>query len=268
MRGDWGGGPFYSKELALILGPDQPFYLLEPYRFDGLAVPASFEPWRPKGWQKIVKAKGEVEIYTIPGNHITRRTEHLQVLAEHLRSVILPLHDPLLVAEEWAVIDNLSNGRVGVSFAYQPDANDFVIAPENYAHRREIMRHTIETVRRLWEGEHVRRRDGDGTEIEVRIRPQPIQRVLPVWVTAAGSPDTFRLAGENGANLLTNLLGQSLEQLAGKIALFRSAWREHGHGPVPGCVTLMLHTFIGSSMDTVREKVQSGVAGLSGLSRD
>ena len=180
-------------------------------------------------------------------------TERIQIRSG---SVVLPLHDPLLVAEEWAVVDNLSHGRVGVSFASGWHANDFVIAPENYTNRREIMRQRVEAVRRLWRGEHVRRHDGDGREIEVRIHPRPVQRELPIWVTAAGSPETFRLAGEIGANLLTNLLGQSFEQLAGKIAIFRSAWREHRHGPGTGCVTLMLHTFVGSSLDVVREKVQ------------
>ena len=32
-------------------------------------------------------------------------------------SVVMPLHHPVRVAEEWAVIDNLSNSRVGVAFA-------------------------------------------------------------------------------------------------------------------------------------------------------
>jgi len=180
-------------------------------------------------------------------------TERIQIRAG---SVVLPLHDPLRVAEEWAVVDNLSNGRAAVSFASGWQPNDFVIAPENYANRKEVMLRGIETMRRLWRGEKVQRRDGNGIEIEVRILPRPIQRELPIWVTAAGSPETFRLAGEIGANLLTHLLGQSIEQLAGKIAIYRSAWREHGHGPATGHVTLMLHTFVGSSVDEVREKVR------------
>ncbi len=180
-------------------------------------------------------------------------TERIQIRAG---SVVLPLHDPLLVAEEWAVVDNLSNGRAAISFASGWHANDFVIAPENYANRREVMLRGIETVRRLWRGEKVRRRDGNGTDIEVRILPRPIQRELPIWVTAAGSPETFRLAGEIGANLLTHFLNQNIEQLTEKIAMYRSAWREHGHGPGTGHVTLMLHTFVGSSVDEVREKVR------------
>jgi hypothetical protein len=56
----------------------------------------SEEPWRPVGWQNIVKAKeGEMEIHAIPGNHITSRTEHLQVLAEHLRDCVKRVQEPV-----------------------------------------------------------------------------------------------------------------------------------------------------------------------------
>ncbi len=107
-------------------------------------------------------------------------TERIQIRAG---SVVLPLHDPLRVAEEWAVVDNLSHGRVGISFASGWQPNDFVFAPENYVNRKEVMRHGIETVRRLWRGERIRRRDGNGSEIEIGILPRPIQRELPIWVT-------------------------------------------------------------------------------------
>ena len=67
-------------------------------------------------------------------------------------------------------------------------------------------------------------------EIQVRIYPQPIQPELPIWITAAGDPETFRVAGEMGANLLTHLLGHTVEALAEKIAVYRKAWRDSGHG--------------------------------------
>ena len=180
-------------------------------------------------------------------------TERLQLRAG---SVVLPLHDPLRVAEEWAVVDNLSGGRVGVSFASGWHANDFVFRPENYRGRRELMFRDIEVVRRLWRGEKIMRQGGAGNEIEVQALPRPIQPELPFWVTAAGSPDTFRMAGEVGANLLTHLLGQNLAELKEKIEVYRRAWREHGHGPGEGHVTLMLHTFVGDDLESVRETVR------------
>jgi thioesterase domain-containing protein len=43
LHGEWKGGGLYSREMARHLGPEQPFYLLEPYKFEGLAVPPTFE---------------------------------------------------------------------------------------------------------------------------------------------------------------------------------------------------------------------------------
>ncbi|HWY78460.1 MAG TPA: MupA/Atu3671 family FMN-dependent luciferase-like monooxygenase, partial [Verrucomicrobiae bacterium] len=170
-------------------------------------------------------------------------------------SVVLPLHDPIRVAEEWAVVDNLSRGRVGISFASGWHSNDFVFAPENYADRKKVMLRQIETFQKLWRGEAVACRGGDGREVRVSVLPRPVQSDVPIWITASGSPDTFRLAGEMGLNLLTNLLGQTTEEVGRKIQIYRSALREHGHGH-KGHVTLMLHTFVGPDLDAVREKVR------------
>src|SRR3954468_15119817 len=48
-------------------------------------------------------------------------------------SVVAPLHHPLRIAEEWSVVDNLSNGRVGISFASGWNPDDFVFFPDRYA---------------------------------------------------------------------------------------------------------------------------------------
>ncbi|HEX8441989.1 non-ribosomal peptide synthetase/type I polyketide synthase, partial [Archangium sp.] len=189
----------------------------------------------------------------ITGAGIATLTEHIGIRAG---SVVIPLHDPLQVAEEWAMIDNLSGGRVGVSFASGWHANDFVFAPDNYARRKEIMLRGIETVRHLWRGGTVRRRNGEGQEVEIAIRPRPVQAELPFWLTAAGSPETFRLAGELGANVLTNLMGQDLDSLAEKVAIYREAWRRHGHGPGRGQVSLMMHAFLGADAAEVRRAVR------------
>lgn len=169
-------------------------------------------------------------------------------------SVVLPLHEPIRVAEDWAVIDNLSGGRVGVSFASGWHPDDFVLAPDQFPQRRELLASGMATVRALWRGERVRRRNGLGVEVEVAIRPRPVQPELPCWLTAAGNPHTFTLAGQLGTGVLTNLMAQSLDDLGDKIQLYRQAWREAGHGDdgwagPDGHVTLMLHTFLADETD-------------------
>ncbi|HUU36287.1 MAG TPA: MupA/Atu3671 family FMN-dependent luciferase-like monooxygenase, partial [Vicinamibacterales bacterium] len=170
-------------------------------------------------------------------------------------SVVLPLHHPIRVAEEWAMVDNLSNGRVELSFASGWHVNDFALMPQNYEQRREKMVEGIETVRKLWRGEAVPVTNGQGQTIEVRSYPAPVQVEPPLWIAAAGSLDTFRLAGRLGTRMLTNLLGQTVEELTGKITAYRQAWREAGH-PGDGRVALMLHTFVGADLEQVRRTVR------------
>jgi natural product biosynthesis luciferase-like monooxygenase protein len=179
-------------------------------------------------------------------------TERVQIRAG---SVVMPLHNPIRVAEEWALVDNLSRGRVGISFAAGWQPNDFAIAPQAFADRKERMLRDIGTVRQLWRGETVPFPGPTGQDVEIRTLPRPVQPELPIWLTAAGSPETFRLAGEMGAGVLTHLLGQGLEELAEKVTVYRRAWRAAGH-PGAGHVTLMLHTFVGADESSVRETVR------------
>jgi len=171
-------------------------------------------------------------------------------------SVVLPLHHPIRVAEEWSVVDNLSGGRVDLAFASGWHADDFAFYPDNYVTRKETMLAGIETVQRLWRGESVAVRGGGGSLVDVRIFPQPLQHELPIWITAAGNAETFVKAGEIGANVLTHLLGQSIDEVAEKIRLYQQARRTYGHNPATGHVTLMLHTYLGDTRDRVRETVR------------
>ncbi|NUT40534.1 MAG: LLM class flavin-dependent oxidoreductase [Thermoactinospora sp.] len=168
-------------------------------------------------------------------------------------SVVAPLHHPARIAEEWAVVDNLSGGRAGISFAPGWHAVDFALRPENYADRRQVTADTIDTVRRLWRQESVEFGDGTGEPVKIRTHPAPIQPELPTWLTSSGSPETFRQAGELGVGILTHLLGQSVDELAGKVADYRARFAA-GHGG-NGHVVLMLHTFIGEDRARVREIV-------------
>ena len=52
---------------------------------------------------------------SVAGAALAAITERVDIRAG---SCVLPLHDPIRVAEEWSLVDNLSNGRVGISFAF------------------------------------------------------------------------------------------------------------------------------------------------------
>lgn len=171
-------------------------------------------------------------------------------------SVVLPLQNPVRVAEQWSVVDNLSEGRVDISFACGWNPNDFVLAPENYANRSQVMFDGIKTVQKLWRGESVYLPNGNWEETEIKIYPLPKQLELPTWITCSGGKERFIEAGAIGANVLTALLFQPIEELAEKIKLYRESRAKNGYDPNTGHVTLMLHTFVSDDLDFVRQVVR------------
>jgi natural product biosynthesis luciferase-like monooxygenase protein len=171
-------------------------------------------------------------------------------------SVVVPLHHPARIAEEWALVDVLSNGRVDLGLASGWFPNDFVLAPPgDYERRSELVFERADELRKLWAGEPFDARNAMGDTVQLRTMPRPVQAELPLWITAAGNPETFRRAGAAGLNILTHLLGQSLDALATKIRVYRQAWLAAGHRGM-GTVTLMLHTFVGDDDAKVRQQVK------------
>ncbi|MRV71996.1 LLM class flavin-dependent oxidoreductase [Duganella sp. FT92W] len=185
---------------------------------------------------------------------LSQVTKRLQLRAG---SVVLPLHNPIQVAEDWSMVDNLSGGRAGVSVTCGWHFNDFVFAPENYNNRYEHMFEGIEVLRKLWRGEAHQAVAGNGDQVEVRIRPLPLQAQMPIWLTTAGNPETFRRAGRLGLHLLTHILGQTPAQLAANIAIYREARAQAGFAPQTGKVSVMVHTFVCGDMETAHRLAQA-----------
>ncbi len=175
-------------------------------------------------------------------------TENIHIRAG---SCVVPLHHPIRVAEDWSMIDNISKGRTGLAIAAGWQPNDFVIMPQNYAEAKNVMFESLKTVQKLWRGDTVDFPGHDGKNVAVRTLPRPIQKELPIWVTTAGNPETFRQAGEIGANILTHLLGQTVEEVAVNIEIYREAYKKAGFTG-EGHVTLLLHTLVGDDDEKVK----------------
>ena len=204
--------------------------------------------WTPeRHFTKVAAAFPNPSVLSAALAMITRR---VQLRAG---SVVLPLHHPVRVAEEWSVVDHLSRGRVGIAFASGWVPEDFIFAPDRYADRFQVMLDGVAQVRELWRGGALPARNGVGHETQVRLQPRPLQAELPTWITATRSPATFEEAGRIGANVLTALLSQTVPELTQNIRRYREALRAHGHDPAAHTVTVMLHTLVGPDDETARQ---------------
>jgi iturin family lipopeptide synthetase A len=183
---------------------------------------------------------------------LARETTRIRL---HAGSVVLPLHHPIRVAEEWSVVDNLSGGRVGLCVASGWHANDFVFFPEHYGSHRDLMYQQLAQVQQLWRGETIGAVSGTGEQVEVQLFPEPVQAMPPLFAAVLGNPDSYRLAAEHDLGIVTNLMTQSVEQLAERIAHYRAARAAHGLDPVAGRVVVLVHTYLGT--DTARARKEA-----------
>lgn len=166
-------------------------------------------------------------------------------------SVVIPLNDPIRVAEDWSVVDNLSGGgRVSIACATGWNVNDFALAPDNYHTRHSIMYKRLEEIQNLWKGGKIAVKDGNGFAKELEIFPKPIQPSLPFFITTAGNVETYITAGRLGHGILSNMITTTPKELTGKVAAYRKALRDNGYDPTQFQMVMMLHVYIA---DTVEE---------------
>lgn len=193
---------------------------------------------------------------SVTGAALAMITKHLSIRAG---SVVLPLQNPLRVAEEWAMIDNLSDGRVAIAAASGWHVNDFVLSPGTYKNRYDDMYEKIALIQRLWRGEKIPLVNGEGVTIDVGILPAPIQKELPVWITGQ-SDDSFLNAGKLGFNVLTAnfALKHDLKEFTRKAKIYRDSIQAH-HGR-RGHITLMAHTFVGENAEEIKTIARPAMA--------
>jgi natural product biosynthesis luciferase-like monooxygenase protein/amino acid adenylation domain-containing protein len=180
---------------------------------------------------------------------LARETQRIRL---HAGSVVLPLHDPVRVAEEWSMVDNLSGGRVGIGCASGWHANDFVFFPENFGRHRDVMYSHLAELRRLWRGDTVLRRSGSGEEVPVQLLPRPVQDMPPMFTAIVGRRESYELAARHDLGVVTNLMTQTVDQLAENVALYRKTRADHGLDADAGRVVVLLHTYLGEDRERAR----------------
>lgn len=144
---------------------------------------------------------------------------------------LLPLHDPILLAEEFALVDVLSNGRLeyGIGRGYVPHEYKWMNIPIEESHSRyhEIMDFLIQ----VWTAEG--KTDFNGKHFQIndyQCFPKPIQKPYPaIYASAAGSKESWVWAGENGFHLGTALFLPDISQVPEGIASYEEALARNGH---------------------------------------
>jgi len=169
-------------------------------------------------------AYGVMPSTQVLAGYIAGRTRRLRIGSG---VVVLPFHNPVRVAEEFAFIDQLCDGRLdfGVGRGYQPAEYRAYGIPLEQS--RERFAESLEIIRRAWTHEKL---DFKGKHFEfadVSVHPRPFQRPHPPLFGASFDPGTIKYQAMQGMNLLFSPLLSE----AARVDEYKAILRERGHDP-------------------------------------
>lgn len=113
-----------------------------------------------------------------------------------LGAVILPLHDPVMVAEQIAVVDLVSNGRLSVIFGAGYVPQEFAMFGKSLKARGKLLDSGIELILRALGGERFDMPNPDGTSRPVFVRPLPVQDPRDIIMAGGGVEASARRAAK------------------------------------------------------------------------
>jgi alkanesulfonate monooxygenase SsuD/methylene tetrahydromethanopterin reductase-like flavin-dependent oxidoreductase (luciferase family) len=164
----------------------------------------------------------------------------LSFIASRTRSIrlapavtVLPLHHPIRVAEQWATLDLLSNGRVDFAAGRGYDRREYLTFGVSFEENQGIFEEGLDLVRKLWTAEGRISHHGKHYAFEdVRITPKPVQQPIPTYVASFSKP-SIELAARLGCSLIVApfaaaLAFGGLKQVAD---LYHDACARHGSTP-------------------------------------
>ncbi|MBX5437638.1 MAG: LLM class flavin-dependent oxidoreductase [Alicyclobacillaceae bacterium] len=161
---------------------------------------------------------------------------------------LLPLHDPLRLAEELAMLDCLSNGRVicGVARGIPREYRVFGINPKESRARFE---EAWEIIRRAWTEEVFSFEGQFWSYRDVAIWPRPVQQPHPpVWVPVTSSKETIEWAGKHNIPITPGLLNHKgvREDI---IRYYARQLKQHGHQITPNHLVISVDVYIADSKE-------------------
>jgi alkanesulfonate monooxygenase SsuD/methylene tetrahydromethanopterin reductase-like flavin-dependent oxidoreductase (luciferase family) len=183
---------------------------------------------------------------------------HAAVLTERIRLgtavVTLPLHHPVRAAEDIALVDVLSGGRVDVGIGRGYQSVEFNTFGVPLAEARERTDEAIEVMRALWTTDEVDHRGRHWDFERVHLQPRPIQQPHPPLYYASVSTDSITHYAQQGIPFIVDSTVRT-SQLAVLADTWRSVARAHGHNADDAELVAMRSIWLDRSDDAARDHI-------------
>jgi alkanesulfonate monooxygenase SsuD/methylene tetrahydromethanopterin reductase-like flavin-dependent oxidoreductase (luciferase family) len=161
----------------------------------------------------------------VMGAYAAARTKRLRIAAG---VTLAAFYHPLRLAEEIALLDILSGGRVNWGAGRGFDATEFRTFGVAQADGAARFREAVDIVIRAWSCERLTYRGRFFTFEDVEVLPKPLQKPYPPAWVAAGSPDAIKWAASGGHSILMSPHSTHTE-IGEQLSVYREQLAVHGH---------------------------------------
>ena len=195
---------------------------------------------------------------------IARCTERVKVATA---VNLLPLHQPVRLAEEWATLDVLSGGRAvfGIGRGSNPEHySGMGIATEE---GRPRFLEALDVVIKCWTEERLHHHGEFFQADDVAVVPKPVQKPHPPVYIASNSEDTFPMVGSLGHNILVTPLIITHEGVQRGLASYREQLVKNGHDPAGVKVLPTLAACVAESRKKAEEVLRPTIDNYLGVLR-
>lgn len=170
---------------------------------------------------------------------------------------LVPFRDPRQIAEDYAMLDQLSGGRVvlGLGAGYvKAEFDGFGI---NFAKKHDRFNEGIEIITGLLAGESMTLNGTYAKSGEIKLNVPPLQRPMPIYI-AIGHPDTVRRVGLQGHSMMfmAYTLCDRIDDARDIVGRYREARKEGGHIGSGGTTAIGMHTHVAATDAEAREGVE------------
>jgi len=188
---------------------------------------------------------------------VSQRTKNIRI-AHGVRLLPFNFNNPIKVAEQAAVLDILSNGRMELGTGRSTTAQELDGFSVDYDRTRQEVREALDIIVKAWTDEIL---EYNGKLIKVpprRVVPKPIQKPHPAMWMACVAPDSYQMAGDRGMGVLSFSL--NFEQVQKSMEAYHKSFanRTDQVGKVPN------EAFAGLVICHVAENKEEEAIGLEG----
>jgi natural product biosynthesis luciferase-like monooxygenase protein len=176
---------------------------------------------------------------------VAQHTKHMRI---GTAVVLLPLHDPIRLAEDYAMVDVLSNGRLdfGVSRGFQKTSYDGF--GRSMDESRELFAEGIDIIDKAWSQDLIAYEGRYRTFPLLPVLPKPVQRPRPpIWIGAGPTPESYEFAAARGYNLMLASVFAPIQRFAPFVQLYRDGLRAAGYDPAQVEISTGNHCYVGTS---------------------